>query len=124
MFISFMQKENKTSNVEYEDDVINEVPSGQHNISIDPSQSMQLISLPGSQEQILVKFISAEATSNTSDSILIDNAVIFTHVFELSSFQFKHYTLCRFIHGFRLDYCHKYLILMGPFLAMWYCNLN
>ena len=34
---------NKTSDVEYEDDVISEVPSGQHSISIDPSQSVQLI---------------------------------------------------------------------------------
>ena len=40
MYISFIQKENKTSDVEYEDDVINEVPSCQHNISIDQPQSV------------------------------------------------------------------------------------
>ena len=75
----FMQKEERNLDVECaEDDAIRTVPSGQSSIIIDPSQSLQVLSVPGSEEHIVVHFIP----DNTN--ITMDQAVsfIFVTIFE------------------------------------------
>ena len=74
-----MQKEERNLDVECaEDDVIRTVPSGQSSIIIDPSQSLQVLSVPGSEEHIVAHFIP----DNTN--ITMDQAVsfIFVTIFE------------------------------------------
>ena len=71
----FMQKEERNLDVECaEDDAIRTVPSGQSSIIIDPSQSLQVLSVPGSEEHIVVHFIP----DNTN--ITMDQAVSFIFV--------------------------------------------
>ena len=123
--ILFMQKEERNLDVECaEDDVISAVLSGRSSIIIDPSQSVQLISVPGFQEHILVHFISEDGT-NTSDSIMMDQAVsfIFVTIFEFL-LSFNLLILCRFIHGFRLEFCLRVVITMVVLPAMRYCQLR
>ena len=70
--ILFMQNEERNLGVECaEDGAIRAVPSGQSSIIIDPSQSLQMLSVPGSEEHILVQFIP----DNTK--ITMDQAVSF-----------------------------------------------
>ena len=70
-----MQKEERNLDVECaEDDAIRTVPSGQSSIIIDPLQSLQVLSLAGSEEHIVVHFIP----DNTN--ITMDQAVSFIFV--------------------------------------------
>ena len=74
-----MQKEERNLDVECaEDDAIRTVPSGQSSIIIDPSQSLQVLSVPGCEKHIVVHFIP----DNTN--ITMDQAVsfIFVTIFE------------------------------------------
>ena len=118
--ILFMQKEERNLDVECaEDDAIRAVPSGQSSIIIDPSQSLQVLSVPGSEEHILVHFIP----DNTN--IIMDQAVsfIFVTIFEfLHSFNLL--ILCRFIHGFRLEFSLREVMTMVVLLAMQYCQMR
>ena len=77
--ILFLQKDERNLDVECaQDDAIRAVPSGQSSIIIDPSQSLQVLSVLGSEEHILVQFIP----DNTN--ITMDQAVsfIFVTIFE------------------------------------------
>ena len=77
--IMFMQNEEKNSGVECtEDNAIRAVPSGQSSIIIDPSQSLQVLSVPGSEKHILVHFIP----DNTN--ITMDQTVSFIFVIILN----------------------------------------
>ena len=70
-----MQKEERNLDVECaEDDAIRTVPSGQSSIIIDPSQLLQVLSVPSSEEHIVVHFIP----DNTN--ITMDQAVSFIFV--------------------------------------------
>ena len=73
--ILFLQKDERNLDVECaEDDAIRAVPSGQSSIIIDPAQSLQVLSVPGSEEHIVVQFIP----DNTN--ITMDQAVSITYV--------------------------------------------
>ena len=52
--ILFLQKGEKNLDVECAEDDARAVPSGQSSIVIDPLQSLQVFSVPGSEEHILV----------------------------------------------------------------------
>ena len=74
-----MQKEERNLDVECaEDDAIRTVPSGQISIIIDPLQSLQVLSVPGSEEHIVVHFIP----DNTNITMDQADSVIFVTIFE------------------------------------------
>ena len=61
----FMQKEERNLDVECaEDDVIRTVPSSQSSIIIDPSQSLQVLSVPGSRGTYSCSFHSGQHKHN------------------------------------------------------------